>query len=303
MRLKQFSIFRLLTGLCALLMPVILLILFFLLAKQSLPALKTFGWHFLFSSEWDPAHEVFGAGSAILGTLLSALIAMLLAGPASVLAAMFIVEVAPSGIGRILRGLVDVMAGIPSIVYGMWGLFVVVPFMADWVEPVLTHTLGYIPFLGALFQGDPVGIGLLTAGFILSLMVFPIMTAMAVDLFETLPTPTREAAYALGALRFEVLTKVFLPYARNGLLGTFMLGLGRALGETMAVTFVIGNAHYFSWSLLSPATTISATLANEFSEAFGSLYPASLMSLGLILFGLTFIVMLLARMLLSRYHH
>lgn len=264
-----------------------------------LPAFRRFGLGFLASSAWDPVHGDFGALSALWGTVVSALIAMLIAVPVSLGIAVFLAEVAPRWLRPPLGIAIEILAGIPSIIYGMWGLFIFAPFLADHVEPALIAAFGTLPGLAPLFQGAPLGIGLLPAGLILSIMVVPFIASVARDAMALTPPALREAAFGLGATRFEVIAKVILPYARQAIWGAVLLGLGRALGETMAVTFVLGNAHDFSFSLLMPATSISASIANEFTEADSDLYRSALMALGFLLFLLTFAVLVAARLMIG----
>jgi len=266
----------------------------------ALPALKKFGLGFLYSTEWNPVTENFGALVAVVGTLVSSFIAMVIAVPLSFGIALFITELAPGWMKRPVGVAIELLAAIPSIIYGMWGLFVFAPFFADHIQPWITeHTEG-VPLLGLLFDGPAMGIGMFTAGLILAIMVMPFITAVMRDVFEIVPSVIKESAYGLGATTSEVVVKVVLPYTRVGVLGGIMLGLGRALGETMAVTFVIGNAHRLHASLFMPGTTISATLANEFTEAVGDMYTSSLLALGTILFLVTFIVLALGQLLVLR---
>ncbi|HEX7125008.1 MAG TPA: phosphate ABC transporter permease subunit PstC [Thermodesulfobacteriota bacterium] len=264
------------------------------------PALRRFGLGFVASTAWNPVTEEFGALVAIYGTLVTSAIAMVIGIPVSFGIALFITELCPRWLRRPLGIAVELLAGIPSIIYGMWGLFVFAPFMADHVQPRLNDTLGELPLVGALFQGPPMGIGMLTAGLILWIMVIPFISAVMRDVFEVVPPMLKESAYGVGATTWEVVSRVVLPYTRIGVIGGIMLGLGRALGETMAVTFVIGNAYQLSASLLMPGNTISAALANEFTEAVGDLYLSALIALGLILFLITFVVLAGARLLLAR---
>src|SRR6478736_49158 len=261
----------------------------------SLPALRTFGFGFLTTESWNPATEKFGAIAPIYGTVVTSLIAMVIGIPVSIGIAIFLTELCPYWLRRPIGTAIELLAGIPSIIYGIWGLFVFAPFVQKHVQPFLIDTFDGVPVFGALFEGPPYGIGVLTAGFILAIMVLPFITAISRDVFEAVPTVLKEAAYGLGCTTWEVFKHVILPYARVGVIGGVMLGLGRALGETMAVTFVIGNAHTVSASILQPGTTISATLANEFTEAVGDLYLSSLIALGLILFVITFIVLAFAK--------
>jgi phosphate transport system permease protein len=266
----------------------------------SLPALKKFGPYFLTSSAWNPVTENFGALAPVYGTLVTSAIAMLIGVPLALGAALFLTELCPHRLRATLATAIDLLAAVPSIIYGMWGLFVFAPFMSTYVQPAITEYVGPIPVVGALFTGAPYGIGMLTAGLILGLMVLPFVAAVSRQVFATMPPVLREAAYGVGATPWEYCRRVLIPYARSGVTGAVMLGLGRALGETMAVTFIIGNAHRISVSLFMPGTTISATLANEFTEAVGDVYLSSLLALGLILFCITFAVLFAARFMLSR---
>ncbi len=262
------------------------------------PALKEFGAGFITRVEWDPVGDQFGALIAIWGTLATSIIALAVAFPISFGIALFLTEICPGWLRRPLGTAVELLAGVPSIIYGMWGFFVFAPLFADHVQPLLKNTLGQVPVLGQLFQGPMMGIGILTAGLILAIMIIPFIASVMRDVFEIVPTVLKESAYGLGCTRWEVVRKVVLPYTRNGVVGGVMLGLGRALGETMAVTFVIGNAHDLSWSLFSAGNSISSTLANEFNEATSELHLSSLYALGLILFAITFIVLSAAKLML-----
>lgn len=264
------------------------------------PALSTFGFSFFTSQSWNPVTEKFGALAPIYGTLVTSFIAMLIAVPVGLLIAFFLTELCPMALRRPIGIAIELLAGIPSIIYGIWGLFVFAPFLQKYVQPFLIDTFGSVPVLGTLFEGPPYGIGMLTAGLILAIMVLPFVTSISRDVFAAVPPVLKEAAYGVGCTTWEVFRNVILPYTRVGVIGGFMLGLGRALGETMAVTFVIGNAHKISASILAPGTTISASIANEFTEAVGDLYTSSLIALGLILFFITFIVLAAARYMLAR---
>lgn len=288
------------TRLFALLLFGVLVSIIASLLAGGLPALRTFGPGFLASDRWDPVRNVFGALVPIYGTIVTSVIAMLIGIPVSFGIALFITELSPVWLKRPLGIAIELLAGIPSIIYGMWGLFVFAPFLSDHVQPRLNDTLGQWPLVGPLFQGPPMGIGMLTAGLILAVMVIPFISSVMRDVFEVVPPMLKESAYAVGATTWEVVWKVVLPYTKIGVMGGVMLGLGRALGETMAVTFVIGNAHELNVSLLMPGNTISSALANEFTEAVGELYTSSLIALGLILFLITFVVLALARLLLAR---
>jgi phosphate transport system permease protein len=294
------DLFRLVTRGAALAVLVILGGVIVSLIIGSIPALKAFGFEFPFSQSWNPVTEKFGALAPIYGTLVTSLVAMLIAVPVGLMVAFFLTELCPMVLRRPIGIAIELLAGIPSIIYGIWGLFVFAPFMQEHVQPLLIDLFANVPILSSLFAGPPYGIGVLTAGLILAIMVLPFITSISRDVFEAVPAVLKEAAYGIGATTWEVFRKVVLPYARVGVIGGVMLGLGRALGETMAVTFVIGNAHKISASLLAPGTTISATIANEFTEAVGDLYTSSLIALGLILFVITFVVLAIARLLLAR---
>jgi phosphate transport system permease protein len=263
-------------------------------------AFHKFGLGFFFSTDWDPVAKKFGALVPIYGTLVSAFLALIIAVPVSFCIALFLTELAPSWMRRPLGIIIELLAGIPSIIYGMWGLFVFAPFMATYVEPPINDTLGNIPLIGAFFSGPPLGIGMLTAGIILAIMIIPFISSIMRDVFLQAPPVLKESAYGLGATTWEVMFKVVLPYTRTAVVGGIFLGLGRALGETMAVTFVIGNAHDLTFSLLQPANSIAAAIANEFTEADSSIYLSSLIALGFVLFLITFIVLAIAKLLLLR---
>lgn len=270
------------------------------LIDGSMLALREFGFSFLYTAHWNPVTEKFGAIAPIYGTLVTSLIAMLIAVPIGLMIAVFLTELCPASLRRPIGIAIELLAGIPSIIYGIWGLFVFAPFLQRTVQPFLIDVFGPIPVLSTIFAGPPYGIGMLTAGLILAIMVLPFITSISRDVFESVPPVLKEAAYGVGCTTWEVVRYVVLPYTRVGVIGGVMLGLGRALGETMAVTFVIGNAHRISASILAPGTTISATIANEFTEAVGDLYSSSLVALGLILFVITFIVLAIARYMLMR---
>ena len=294
------ALFRWSTRVAALTVLAVLAGVIIALVIGALPALRSFGVGFLVTERWNPVTENFGALAPIYGTLVTSAIAMLIAVPIGLLIAMFLTELCPMRLRRPIGIAIELLAGIPSIIYGIWGLFVFAPFLQGTLQPALINLFGHVPVLNALFAGPPYGIGMLTAGLILALMVLPFITSISRDVFEAVPPVLKEAAYGLGCTTWEVLRNVVAPYARVGIIGGVMLGLGRALGETMAVTFVIGNAHRVSASLLAPGTTISATIANEFTEAVGDLYTSSLIALGLILFVITFLVLAAARYLLLR---
>jgi phosphate transport system permease protein len=292
--------FRNLTRAAAMAVLVILGGIIISLVYGSLPALRTFGFSFLYVETWNPVTEKFGAIAPIYGTILTSFIAMLIAVPVGLFIALFLTELCPMWLRRPIGIAIELLAGIPSIIYGIWGLFVFAPFLQQYVQPFLISVFGHVPVLSTLFAGPPYGIGILTAGLILAIMVLPFITSISRDVFEAVPPVLKEAAYGLGCTTWEVARYVVLPFTRVGVIGGVMLGLGRALGETMAVTFVIGNAHRISGSIMAPGTTISATIANEFTEAVGDLYTSSLIALGLILFVITFIVLAFARLMLMR---
>lgn len=269
------------------------------LAIGAWPALKEFGPAFVTTVEWDPVNDKYGALIAIVGTLSTSFIALLIAFPISFGIALFLTEICPAWLRRPLGTAVELLAGVPSIIYGMWGLFVFAPFFADTIQPALAHTIGRVPVIGALFQGPMMGIGILTAGLILAIMIIPFIASVMRDVFEVVPAVLKESAYALGCTKWEVVRKVVLPYTKIGVVGGVMLGLGRALGETMAITFVIGNAHKLSWSLFAAGNSIASTLANEFAEADSVLHVSSLFALGLILFVITFVVLSAAKLMLA----
>jgi len=264
------------------------------------PAFAHFRLGFLTREVWNPVTDQFGALAPIYGTLVTSFLALLLAIPVSFGIAIFLTELAPVWLKRPVGVAVELLAAVPSIIYGIWGLFVLAPILQRHVQPWLIEWLGPLPLIGRLFQGPPYGIGVLTAGFVLAIMVIPFISAVMRDVFETVPDVLKESGYGLGATTWEVIWQVVVPYARGGIIGGIMLGLGRALGETMAVTFVIGNAHRIGSSLLAPGTTISASIANEFAEAVGDLYTSSLVALGALLFLITFAVIAAARLMLLR---
>ncbi len=270
------------------------------LVSGSIPAFKAFGFDFITTETWNPVTDKFGALASISGTITTSIIAMVIAVPIGIGVAIFLTELCPPVLRRPLGIAIELLAGIPSIIYGIWGLFVLAPFLQQYIEPALIGTFANIPGLSSVFAGPPYGIGTFTAGFVLAIMVLPFITSISRDVFETVPPVLKEAAYGVGSTTWEVVWNVVIPYTRVGVIGGVMLGLGRALGETMAVTFVIGNAHRISASILAPGTTISATIANEFTEAVGDLYTSSLIALGLILFVITFVVLAFARLMLMR---
>lgn len=271
------------------------------LTMSAWPAIDKYGLGFLTSTTWDPVKEEFGGLVMIYGTLMTSFIALLIAVPVSFGIALFLTELAPSWLKRPLGTAIELLAAIPSIVYGMWGLLVFGPLLATYVQQPLQAMSKGVPFLGAFFSGPPVGIGILSAGIILAIMIIPFIAAVMRDVFEVTPTLLKESAYGLGATTWEVVSTVVLPYTKSGVIGGIMLGLGRAIGETMAVTFVIGNFNQLdSLSLFQAANSITSALANEFAEAGPGLHQASLMYLGLVLFFITFVVLTLSKILLSQ---
>lgn len=287
-RLSAFGVLALLVGIIA------------TLISGSMPAINAFGFGFLTSTEWNPVTEQFGALVPIFGTIVTSTIALLIAIPVSFGIAIFLTELSPQWMRRPLGIAIELLAGIPSIIYGMWGLFIFVPVFAEYIEPWINNNLGQMPLISPLFTGPEMGISILAAGIILAIMVIPFIASVMRDVFDVVPSLLKESAYGLGATTWEVMSQVVLPYTKIGVVGGIMLGLGRALGETMAVTFVIGNAHRLSASLLEPGNSISSALANEFTEAVGDLYTSALIELGLILFFITFVVLSIARYMLFK---
>jgi len=265
------------------------------------PAIERFGFGFLWSGEWNPPMEQFGALIPIYGTLVTSLIALVIAVPVSFGIALFLTELAPAWMKRPLGVAIELLAGIPSIVYGMWGLLVFAPVFSKYVQPLMADTLGKLPIVGELFSGAALGIGILSAGIVLAIMTIPFIASVMRDVFEVTPAMLKESAYGVGATTWEVVWNVVLPYTKVGVIGGIMLGLGRALGETMAVTFLIGNMNVFGgFSLFLPGNSIASALANEFAEAESEIYTASLIELGLILFFITFVVLSLSKLLLMQ---
>ena len=291
-------LFRGTTRLFAFLVFAILVGIIISLLMGAWPALQSFGFKFFYNAEWNPVTDQYGALVPIYGTLATSAIALLIGVPVSFGIALFLTELSPKWLRRPLGVAIELLAGIPSIIYGMWGLFVFAPAFQEHIQPWLIDHLGAFPILGFLFQGTPIGIGILTAGIILAIMVIPFIASVMRDVFDIVPPLLKESAYGLGATTWEVVRHVVLPYTKIGVVGGIMLGLGRALGETMAITFVIGNAHQFSTSLMMPGNSIASALANEFNEATNTLHVASLIELGLILFIITFIVLSLSKLLL-----
>jgi phosphate transport system permease protein len=264
------------------------------------PSLKTFGPSFLWTNVWSVPDDQFGALASIYGTVTTSVLALLIAVPVSFGIALFLTETCPLWLRRPLGSAIELLAGIPSIVFGIWGLFVFVPLFSEHIEPPLQEWLGDVPVVGGWFAGPPIGVGILAAGIVLALMVIPFIASVMRDVFETVPHVLKESAYGVGCTTWEVVRNIVLPYTRVGVIGGIMLGLGRALGETMAVTFVIGNSNRINGSLFAPGTSIASTLANEFGEASPGLHIASLFALGLVLFIITFIVLAISRWLISR---
>jgi phosphate transport system permease protein len=302
--LKRFNtadvLFHRTTQAAAILVLLILGGVIFSLVEGSIPVFREFGLDFFVTQSWNPVTERFGALAPIYGTVVTSFIAMFIAVPFGIGIAIFLTELCPEFLRRPIGIAIELLAGIPSIIYGIWGFFVFAPFLQQTLQPWLIGATAPIPVLSNLFAGPPYGIGILTASLILAIMVLPFITSITRDVFLTVPPVLKEAAYGVGCTRWEVIRNVVLPYTRVGVVGGVMLGLGRALGETMAVTFVIGNAHRISASILQPGTTISATIANEFTEATGDLYTGSLIALGLVLFLITFTVLAISRLMLMR---
>jgi phosphate transport system permease protein len=263
-------------------------------------AFRTFGFGFITGRDWDVVQAKFGAFVPIYGTLVTSAIALFIAIPVSIGIALFLTDIAPRWTRGPIAIAIELLAAVPSIIYGMWGLFVFAPFMAAYVEPWLNDHLGNKAVIGPLFSGPPIGIGMLTAGIVLGIMIIPFIASVARDVFNAVPPALKEAAVALGSTRWEILSRVTLPYTRSAIIGAIFLGLGRALGETMAVTFVLGNAHDLSASLLMPSNSIAAAIANEFTEADTDLYRSSLIALAFLLFVVTFIVLTAAKLMLRR---
>ena len=296
----QDTIFHQVTLLFAMIVLAALAGILIALALEALPAFREFGAAFLWTNVWNVPEEQFGALSAIYGTVVSSVIALLIAVPVSFGIALFLTETCPVWLRRPLGTAIELLAGVPSIIYGIWGLFVFAPLFARHVQPYLQTLFGDLPVIGGWFAGPPIGVGILTAGIVLSLMVIPFVASVMRDVFETVPAQLKESAYGIGCTTWEVVTGVVLPYTRVGVIGGIMLGLGRALGETMAVTFVIGNANRIVGSLFAPGTSIASTLANEFGEADPGLHISALFALGLVLFVITFVVLAISRWLVRR---
>jgi phosphate transport system permease protein len=289
--------FKWLTLAMALTIFVLVAMIGFELYQGSRPAIKQFGWHFLTSSEWDPGNEIYGALPFIFGTALSSLIALVIAVPISIATAVYLTELAPQWLRQPLTMFIELLAAVPSVILGLWGMFVMVPFLHDHLFPSLQKHLGFLP----LFKGPIYGLSMLAGGIIVAIMIIPIITSVSREILRSVPGLQREAAYALGATRWEVTRIAVLSYARKGLFGAVILGLGRALGETMAVTMVIGNIPQIMESLFAPGYTLASVIANEFNETTGDLYPAALFEIGLVLLGLTVLVNTIAQLLLKTF--
>jgi len=271
------------------------------LVKSSSLAINTFGFfHFIVSQEWNPVAEVFGAASTLYGTLVTTTLSLFFAIPIAIGIAIFVTEVAPASVKTPISMAIELLAAIPSIIYGMWGLFTLAPLMSNHIEPFLQSTLGTLPFFSVLMEGTPMGIDLLTASVILSIMIIPFTASIARDSFELTPSFVKESAYGLGATKWDVIKNVVMPYSKLGIFGGIVLSMGRALGETMAVAFVLGNKHEITSSLLDAAATITVSLANEFAEADSDLYLSSLFYLALVLFLMSFVTLAIAKLLLLR---
>lgn len=293
--------FSLVTALASLTVALLIAGILAVLVRESWPAIEKFGVaRFLASTEWDPVKQSFGAATTIFGTFVTTFIALLIAIPAAVGIAIFVTEIAPNFLKGTIGMAIELLAAIPSIIYGMWGLFALAPIMSEHIEPALQATVGKLPLVGVLFQGTPMGIDLLTASVILSIMIIPFTASISRDSFRLTPPVVKESAYAIGATKWEVVKNVVLPYSKLGVFGGVVLSLGRALGETMAVAFVLGNNHQITSSLFDAAATITVTLANEFTEADTDMYLSSLFYLALVLFVLSFIILAVAKIFLLR---
>jgi phosphate transport system permease protein len=288
------SVFKGVTVLFAFSVLAILLLMVAGMFKESLPSISKFGWKFIASREWDAVQGSFGALTFIWGSVITSIFALLLATPLSVGTAIFIAEIAPKKAGAVVASLVELLAAIPSVIYGLWGVLVMAPWLQRTIEPYLSEHLGFLPF----FSGAPYGVSMLAAIFILMIMVVPIITSITKEIILAVPQSQKEAAIALGATRWEMIRIAVLPYGKSGILGSVILGLGRAIGETMAVTMVIGNTPQISLSLLAPGYTMPSVIANEFAEAASKLHAAALMEIGLILLVVTLIINILARLLI-----
>lgn len=293
--------FSAVTAVAALSVPLFVIGILYILFSESGLSIHEFGlFRFIFSREWDPVIERFGAATSLFGTIVTTLLSLLLALPVAVGIAVFVTEIAPNFLRAPIGVAIELLAAIPSIIYGMWGLFTLAPLMADYIEPWLQQSVGKIPFVGALFQGTPMGIDLFTASVILSIMIIPFTASIARDSFKLTPAIVKESAYAVGATKWEVIKNIVLPHSKLGVFGGIVLSLGRALGETMAVAFVLGNNHQITSSLFDAAATITVTLANEFTEADTDIYLSALFHLALILFVFSFVILALAKFFILR---
>lgn len=288
------AVFKALTLVLAASILVILLLMGAEMVMESLPAIRTFGWRFVTGQDWDAVQGQFGGLTFLYGSVVSSILAILLATPLSVCTALFITDIAPRRLGNLVAALVELLAAIPSVIYGLWGVLVMAPWLQQTIQPFLIERFGFLPF----FQGAPYGVSMLAAVFILMIMIVPIITSITKEVLLAVPTAQKEAAYALGATRWEMLRVALLPYARSGILGAVILGLGRAIGETMAVTMVIGNTPQISLSLLAPAYTMPSVIANEFAETTSKLHASALMEIGLILLAVTLVINIMARLLI-----
>ena len=280
---------------------VIIISIFVSLFRESLPAIETFGFYrFISSTTWDPVKEVFGAATTLYGTLVTTLLALVMAIPVSLGIAIFITELCPKALKPIFGTAIELLAAIPSIIYGMWGLFTFAPLMGEYVEPFLQQIFEPIPLIGCLFSGLPLGIDILTTSIILSIMITPFIASIVRDTFALTPVQLKESAYGIGATRWEVIKDIMIPYSKAGIYGSVIIAMGRALGETMAVAFVLGNKHAIATSLFDASATITVTLANEFTEADSDLYLSSLFYLALILLAMNFLVLAIAKTFLAR---
>lgn len=294
-------LFLILTALSAFLIILLLVGLFIILFKESFPAIQRFGFlSFLLSSSWDPVKELFGGAIPLFGTLITSFLALMVAVPVALGIAVFITEVAPKAFSEAIGMAIELLAAIPSIIYGMWGLFTLAPIQAKYVEPFLQKTLGQLPLLGRLFSGTPLGIDIFTASLILSIMIIPFTASVARDAFQIVPSVLKESAYGMGATKWEVIKDVVFPYCKLGILGGIGLSLGRALGETMAVAFVLGNLNQFPSSLFSATATVTVKLANEFTEAEKDIHLSALFYLALLLFLMSFTILALSKYFTER---
>jgi phosphate transport system permease protein len=294
-------VFSTLTGAASIVVPLLIVGIILILYLQSSLAIERFGViGFITSSEWDPVREIFGGAAPLYGTVVTTTLALLIAVPAALGIAVFVTEVAPAFLKKPIGIAIELLAAIPSIIYGMWGLFTLAPIMADYIEPALQSSIGGLPLVGILFEGTPMGIDVLTASLILSIMIIPFTASISRDTFNLTPPVIKESAYGLGATKWEVIKGVIIPYSKLGIFGGIVLSLGRAIGETMAVAFVLGNNHEIRASLFAAASTVTVTLANEFTEADTDLYLSSLFYLALILFVMSFVTLALAKLFLLR---